>query len=405
MAVPSSDGRLTLVREIEMKTGISYPTTVPAVWVAVYDPTSNSWPYQQIMSGDLTKAGGPYGYFINNPQQIGNNTLYLLSGCSGNCNPAGQKLWPVTVAGLGVDYPRGAVLTANTGTEPAPVSYVALGDSYSSGEGVLPFDPSTNVSGQDVCHRSDLAYARLVSRNPQVGAMLNSGTFAACSGATTDQIFNANTSNHEPSQVSRLSASTKVVTITIGGNDIGFSDYAKACILDVCSIGSSAYNTVLDKINNVLPTNLLATYHLILTNAPNAKIYVLGYPQVAPVKTVNDPSDPRCEYLYSGKNSTGLYDEPWANARGARDILTKLDAQISASVKQVQNLNADYLRLQYVEVNGDNSPFAGHTVCADPGDSYFNNIDQVANSPFYVFHPNSNGQAAYARLTASAMTR
>lgn len=57
--------------------------------------------------------------------------------------------------------------------------------------------------------------------------------------------------------------------------------------------GTTAYNTSLDKINNALPGALEATYKRILAYAPNAKIYVLGYPQVVANKSVSDADDIR----------------------------------------------------------------------------------------------------------------
>src|SRR5690606_19122974 len=102
---------------------------------------------------------------------------------------------------------------------------------------------------------------------------------------------------------------TDVVTITIGGNDIGFADFGKACVLSFtsCHIGSSAHSSAVDKIDNELPARLESTYRTILSSAPNADVYVMGYPHVAPVKTGGDPIDPRCTYLYnSGYDATGI---------------------------------------------------------------------------------------------------
>src|SRR3954453_21255272 len=82
--------------------------------------------------------------------------------------------------------------------------YVALGDSYSSGTGTRTYTDST-------CQRSVYAYPSLVAANRPNTSLV----FAACSGATTSDVLN--------NQVSSLTSTTKFVTITVGGNDAGFS--------------------------------------------------------------------------------------------------------------------------------------------------------------------------------------
>src|ERR1700754_1011327 len=89
----------------------------------------------------------------------------------------------------------------------AAPAYVALGDSYSSGNGAGNY-----ISSSGDCHRSNSAY-------PALWASANSPssfTFAACSGAVTTDVIN--------SQLGSLNASTGLVTLTIGGNDAGFAD-------------------------------------------------------------------------------------------------------------------------------------------------------------------------------------
>src|ERR1700712_1672104 len=61
----------------------------------------------------------------------------------------------------------------------APATYVALGDSYASGEGVEPFLPGTDDS-RHRCHPSAGAYARLLAAGPGMPPVAE---FWACSGA------------------------------------------------------------------------------------------------------------------------------------------------------------------------------------------------------------------------------
>jgi lysophospholipase L1-like esterase len=392
-------GKVVVVRELTVNTGLSSPTTVPGVAIQVFDPASSTWTSRSII-GDLTKSGGPSGYRLESADLVAslpvNNALYVRVACTNNCDGS-RKLFAVAVTGMGVEYPRGAVLNANTLVQPAPVSYVALGDSFSSGEGVSPFVDDTT------CHRSALAYSRVNGLNPYSTLQLDK--FIACSGAQTTNVLNAWTTDghNEPSQVSVLSSgSPKVVTISIGGNDIFFTDFAKACVIDTCNFSTAAYSTSLNAMNNTLGASLTTTYKKLLevTKTAGTKVYVLGYPQVIANKTANDPGDARCPYMYeSVPVASGRY---WEDARAARDIVTRLNAKIDDTVRAVRALSSDNQRLIFVTATGVNSPFTSHEVCGT-GESYFNNVDQALSGLAYVFHPNAKGQAAYAQLVRQAI--
>src|ERR1700712_2982877 len=108
------------------------------------------------------------------------------------------------------------VLASIIGLSPAGAagpSYVALGDSYSSGVGTR-----TYISDGTSCQRSVYAYPYLIAAAK--GYTLN---FQACSGATTATVTS--------SQLAALSTSTKYVTMSVGGNDAGFSNVITECAL------------------------------------------------------------------------------------------------------------------------------------------------------------------------------
>lgn len=138
------------------------------------------------------------------------------------------------------------------------VNYVALGDSYSSGVG------AGSVSGS--CGQSPNAY-------PALWATANSPasfTFAACSGATTSDVI--------ASQLSSLRSSTTLVSITIGGNDVGFSSIMETCVLESTTSCENAVSAAEQYANNTLPGELDTMLADIRAAAPNAKIIVLDYP-------------------------------------------------------------------------------------------------------------------------------
>ena len=93
----------------------------------------------------------------------------------------------------------------------------------------------------------------------------------ACSGATTSNVLS--------SQVSALSSSTTLVSITIGGNDVGFSSVMETCVLDGTSSCVSAVDSAESEAENSLPAKLDNVLSTIAADAPNAKVVVLDYPE------------------------------------------------------------------------------------------------------------------------------
>jgi lysophospholipase L1-like esterase len=148
------------------------------------------------------------------------------------------------------------------GAKPAlartPTSAVSLGDSYISGEAGRwqgnSIDPAGSRDGTDRaftgtgydlsrvymppsdtngCHRSDVAEIR--SASLPVDKSIN----IACSGAVTQNIFRTSSGgtgqNGELPQADQLSAigrqtKVKLVVLSIGGNDLGFSSIITACL-------------------------------------------------------------------------------------------------------------------------------------------------------------------------------
>ena len=150
-----------------------------------------------------------------------------------------------------------AVPTAAQAQE--PIDYVALGDSYSSGSGAGPYT-------DEACQRSDNAHPSLLA--VELGAEL---TFVACGGATTDDVL--------AGQVQSLDAETDLVTIGIGGNDIGWSDAITACVTPFVNC-IPAIEEAERKAAEELPAKLDAVYAQIEERSPNAEVYVTGYPRL-----------------------------------------------------------------------------------------------------------------------------
>jgi len=152
---------------------------------------------------------------------------------------------------------------AATSADAAGGSYVALGDSYSSGVGTR-----TYIADGTSCQRSVYAYPPLIAAAR--GYALN---FRACSGATVADVTNT--------QLSALASSTAYVSISVGGNDAGFAGVLTECAqpgwMSDCT---GAIDGAQNIINNTLPSRLRTLYSSIRTKAPNAKVVVVGYPRI-----------------------------------------------------------------------------------------------------------------------------
>lgn len=155
-----------------------------------------------------------------------------------------------------------AVLVGNPPAQAAVVNYVALGDSYASGVGSGSY---TTESGS--CLRSTKAYPQLWTN----AHAPSSFKFVACSGARTTDV-NAN-------QISALSSSTTLVSITIGGNDVGFAQVMLDCVLYGTDTCVADVNAAEDTARNQLPGWLDTTYNAIQSRSPSAKVVVVDYPR------------------------------------------------------------------------------------------------------------------------------
>ncbi|MEU4402474.1 SGNH/GDSL hydrolase family protein [Micromonospora orduensis] len=230
----------------------------------------------------------------------------------------------------------GAVLVPGT-AQAAAVTYVALGDSYSSGVGAGPYDTSG-------CLRSQKSYAPLWAAAHGV----TNFTFRACGGAVTADVLN--------DQVSALSASTTLVTITIGGNDAGFVNVITSCRFGSTSSCTNAVNTAKSFATSTLPARLDATYAAIRSRAPNARLIVLGYPRLFETTS--------CGLLAMSTYKRTILNE-------AADVLASVT---SARARAAGATFAD-----------TRSTFAGHGVCA--GDPWINDISGIIEA----YHPDADG--------------
>jgi lysophospholipase L1-like esterase len=224
----------------------------------------------------------------------------------------------------------------------ATPGYVALGDSYSAGNGAGNY-----ISSSGDCHQSTSAYPYLFHNAHTSYAFSD----AACSGAVTTDVTN--------SQLGALNSSTSLVSITIGGNDAGFADTMTACITDSDSDCVAKVNSAESYIRNTLPGRLDAVYNAIHAKAPNAHVVVLGYPHMYKLNVF-------CVGLSATKHSA---------INGAADVL---DSTISA--------RAAAHGFTFGDVR---TTFSGHELCS--GDGWLND---VTIPTWQSYHPTATGHAS-----------
>lgn len=141
------------------------------------------------------------------------------------------------------------------------LSYVALGDSFTGGQGVPPY-----TSGP--CLRSKRA------SYPAIAAAVSGYTLVAnnaCSGARMADI---------PGQLLGVSPKTKLVTLTLGGIDAGSNEVFAACSPDPTSaVCQAAVALSMARLQTLAP-ELAATYAGIASALPQARVVVLNYPRL-----------------------------------------------------------------------------------------------------------------------------
>ena len=211
----------------------------------------------------------------------------------------GRLLGTVGVLALAVSFvSTGSHAVAAPGdAHLAGLKYVALGDSNAAAFGLVPLS-SFPLMG---CAQAAANYPHQVAT--ELGLAL---TDVSCSGATglnlttTPQVVSDGTA---PLQNASLSATTDIVTLSIGANDLGFTDIMTFCSALTATgpvVGDAAAplslanckaafvqpgpigDTLASKINGAVAASLDAVLNDIAARAPNAKVFVVGYMALTP---------------------------------------------------------------------------------------------------------------------------
>jgi lysophospholipase L1-like esterase len=250
----------------------------------------------------------------------------------------------IRTAGAVVGAVAALVLVTASAAHAAGTSYVALGDSYSSGVG-----SGSYLATSGDCRRSTKAYPALWA------AAHSSASYAslACSGATTADVVS--------NQVAALDASTTLVSITVGGNDVGFSTVMTDCVVSSTSTCVREVNVAEQAAGTTLPAGLDDAYDAIRSHAPNARVVVLSYPRL---------------YHVGVWYCLGLSDTARAKLNEGADVLDQA----------VQNAAARH-GFGFADVR--QAFGSGHEIC--DGNSWLHSLDWADIDESY--HPTASGQS------------
>lgn len=263
---------------------------------------------------------------------------------------------------------------AGTAQAAAPVNYVALGDSYSAASGVLPLDPMAPPE----CLRSTRNYPHVIAE--KTGAKL---TDVTCGAADTTHYASSQYPGVKP-QLDALSASTDLVTMTIGGNDSGvfinaIAECGSAGVLAL-GMGSPCQNmygsSFEDTIRNTTYPSLVTALEAVRSKASNAKVAILSYPWITPKTDGCFPQMPV--------------------AKGDIPYLRSLQTTLNDAVKRAAAVTG----VTYVDLNGVSE---GHDACKPIGTRWVEPV-LLGTNPVIV-HPNALGESKMAEQTIEVLAR
>ena len=290
--------------------------------------------------------------------------------------PAGSFARALTLGGALVFAAAGALTSAAAASAAdSGGTYVALGDSYTSG-------PLIPLQSGGLCLRSSENFASLTDAD--LGYSL---VDASCAGATTDNMAQDQTdlgTEINAPQLDSLTSDTSLVTLGIGGNDIGFSDIIETCAEesltapfgDPCTAHYTEGGTdqLLAAIQATGP-KVAAVLREIHQRSPHAAVYVVGYPDILP-----EDSD----------GCWPIVPIAYGDVAYLRQTETELNAMLAGE--------ADANGATYVDTY---TPTVGHDVCQPVGVKWIEGL--IPTSPAAPFHPNALGEAAMAKALESAI--
>lgn len=279
--------------------------------------------------------------------------------------------------------------------------YVAIGDSFSSGEGAYDYDPETDTE-QNACHRSANAYSEHVEDDFDFAGEVR---IVTCSGARVSNVLE--TGQHgEPPQIEAVTEDSSLVTIGISGNDADWVPVIVDCLADEGCQGDE--DTVRQRLEDAADRALEVYEQARERAGDDARIIAVGYPRFFPEEPTGD--------LF--QVNIGCVQVPFAGERCAKRFGLSPEEQgyMNSLTRYFNDLLAERAAEAGVEFVDMTDAFDGHEFGTE--DPYFNDLvldprwpgwddlggrddvveylnDQIASE---TSHPNAAGQERMAEL-------
>ena len=282
-----------------------------------------------------------------------------------------------------------AVSIGRSGDEKSPSGpYIAIGDSYTSGPKIPP-----QTGSPAGCARSGRNYPAMVAKKLDIKAA--DFRDVSCTGATVADLAAPQPTENgtNPAQLAALSITTRLITLGIGGNDIGFSSIIAKCVTtgllfrmadNIADISAKApckekytaggSDQVAQKIRT-LGEQLARTLNEIKHRAPEARVYVVGYPAILPVKGAD-----------CGRDMPLAPDDVTFLHQKEQQLNTMLRERASAA------------GATYVDTF---TPSLGHHACSQSATRWIEPLNP--SSPAAVLHPNERGERGMATAILGAL--
>jgi hypothetical protein len=261
-----------------------------------------------------------------------------------------------------------AVVPATAGA----ARWVGLGDSFAAG----PLIPNQSLSPLG-CLRSSRNFARLAAA--QEGHAL---TDVSCSGARTTHMTapQSTSAGTNPPQLDAVTADTGIVSLQIGGNDIGFTEILQNCVT-YNPFGRPCQNRYNPGGNDEIAARIVATAPKVAAviqgvraKAANARILVVNYAAILPDS--GSGCWPQVPLAYS--------DVPYLRTKQKQlNEMLRVQARDNGAV--------------YVD---DYTASIGRDACRGSGTRWVEPL--VPGNAAAPFHPNARGMEGIAPVVAAA---
>ncbi|MDQ6944926.1 MAG: SGNH/GDSL hydrolase family protein [Actinomycetota bacterium] len=315
--------------------------------------------------------------------------------------------------------------------------YAGLGDSFSSGEGASSFLNGTDT-GINNCHRA----ATTTAWEPEVSVASGKALdFGACSGAVVEDFYRlgdpARHTGGEVPQIDRVSTqgTTQLVTLTVGGNNLGFPNILNDCVeidrshllapgrpgcadrdqdlflkaLKALVVGRKAGCLALPGLDldtnkpgfdcSDQPVPALSTLYRDIAGrlAQNGTLVVAGYPQLFGYKfSLSGTFSRECKVGFVG--AIAKSDVLWMNGL-APAINATINSQVARAAALVHQTRPD-VTIKFVSVD---EQFQTHRLC-DTGTQWIHGLELNGTKPSSLsFHPTDEGQNAYGTAVKAAL--